>query len=183
MMAILAFIPGAPAQYAGARIILNMDSSASVNSTNRTQLIPLHGNLTIEKPPKVPVTVYLVTTNDAGWNTECTPNEFLFVDTYVAAFTCAVTIPVRAPGGACNITVHATCSGHGLSDEAYINATITVFDPPPMDRNFEKAPSPVSGEALALTVVVLAPVVAVTVAAAALVLRRRRRRATPPPRQ
>jgi hypothetical protein len=180
MLAFLALIPGAPAQYAGAQIVINMDSSASVNSTNRTQHLPLHGNLTIEKPPKVPVTVYLVTTNDAGWNTECSPNEFLFVDTFIATFTCAVTIPVRAPGGVWNITVHATCSGHGLSDDVYVNATVTVSDPPPLDRNFDKAPSPVSGAALALTVVVLAPAVAVPVALAAILIRRRRRKAAPP---
>ena len=177
---ILAASPCVPAQYAGARIVINLDSSASVNSTNRSQLIPLHGNLTVEKPPKVPVTVYLVTTNDAGWNTECSPNEFLFVDTYVATFTCAVTIPVRTPGCGCNITLHATLSGHGLSDELYVNATVTVSDPPPLDRNFEKAPLPVSGAALALTAAVIAPAAAVPVAAAAWLLRRRRRKAAPP---
>ncbi len=176
--------PAAPAQTPGAQVDVRMASSATVESANFTQVIKLYGNLSIDKPPKLPVTVYLICTNDGGWNSECCPNEFYFLDATLAEFTCGINIPPRAGATTATVTVHAFCDGFGTAGEDYANATITVTDSSPMNGTLEQAPatwglnSPIE-KALGLTLPAIALVTSLIIipaAAAGLYIRHRRRR-------
>jgi hypothetical protein len=191
MLTAIALVPGTPAQYAGAELDLNMESSATVTASYSSQSVRLDGNITVDKPPKVRVTVYLVTANDAGWVTECSPSEFFFMDTYTAAFTCAVHIPAKTTDTVAAVTVHAFLNGYGPTSDYYANATITVAGSLPVNGTMSAAPgtwglnSPLE-KALGLTlpgIALVATLIIVPAVAVAWFLRRRRRRAAAPPPQ
>jgi len=137
-------LAGAPqlalSQNAGAQIILNMESSATVNATYARQSVLLYGNITIDKPPKVRVTAYLISTNDQGWSVGCSPNEFFFIDSDVKPFTCSVGIPPKAMDSTAHIVVHALCDGYGTTGEAFVNATVTVSGSLPTNGTVAQAP-------------------------------------------
>jgi hypothetical protein len=193
MAAIL--LAGAPqpaiSQNAGAQIILGLESSAAVNATYERQTVRLNGNITIDKPPKLRVTAYLISTNDQGWSVACSPAEFFFIDSDVKPFTCAVGIPPKAMNTTAHIVVHALCDGYGTTGEAFVNATVTVSGSLPTNGTIAPAPGPwglnsplekffgltLPGLALAATAVIVPLVVA------AFFLRRRKRRQAALPQQ
>jgi hypothetical protein len=182
--------PFAISQNAGAQIILNMESSKTVDASNISQIVLLHGNVTVAKPPKVIVTVYLFSTTDVGWNTQCGPDQFEFQDSDVREFTCSMTLPAKTMNITGTVTVTAILSGHGLSDSVYLNATITVQGSVPVNGTIGPAPptwglnSPLE-KAVGLTLPAIALVATILIAAAAvaafLVRRRKTRSAAPPP--
>ena len=179
--------PSTPAQNAGAQIIMNMESSSSVNSTNVTQFVQLEGNITVDKPPKVRVTVYLICTNDQGWSLTCSPDQFFFIDSDLRSFTCTARIPPKAATTAATIVVHALCEGYGPTGEAYANATITVTNSITTNSTLDAAPGPVwldvafgpvSGFAVWVLFLVAAPTISASMLTYFLWRRRKRKRAS-----
>jgi hypothetical protein len=183
--------PPVLAQNADAQIIIYLQPSATVNATYQVQVIRLEGNVTVIKPPKVLLTVYLSTTSEGGWNCDCSPDTIYFTDFDFAAFTCAVSIPAKEVNTTAAITIHALCDGFGTTGEAYASATITVVGNVPTNGTIEQAPptwglnSPLE-KAVGLTlpaIALVAVVITVSVTTAALFVRRRKRRLAAPPPQ
>jgi len=190
-LALAALFPQVPAQNVGARIFLDLEPSATVNESYMRQTARLDGIITVEKPPKVLLTVHLICTNDAGWNSECSPNTIDFVDTTEAAFTCAVTIPPKATDTTATVVVHAVSDGLGTTSEAYANATVTVVGSLPTNGTLAPAPGPWGlnsplEKALGLTlpgIALVATIIIFTVAVAVFLARRRKRKSDAPPPQ
>jgi len=190
-LVLAALFPQFPAQNVGARIFLDLEPSATVNESYMRQTVRLNGNMTVEKPPKVLLTVHLICTNDAGWNSECSPNTIDFVDTTEAAFTCAVTIPPKATDTTATVVVHAVSDGLGTTSEAYANATVTVVGSLPTNGTLAPAPGPWGlnsplEKALGLTlpgIALVATIIIITVAVAVFLARRRKRKSDSPPPQ
>ena len=190
-LALAALFPQVPAQNVGARIFLDLEPSATVNESYMRQTARLDGIITVEKPPKVLLTVHLICTNDADWNSECSPNTIDFVDTTEAAFTCAVTIPPKASNTTATVVVHAVSDGLGTTSEAYANATVTAVGSLPTNGTLAPTPGPWGlnspiEKALGLTlpaIALVATVIIVVVVVVMFLVRRGRRRSEAPPPQ
>jgi hypothetical protein len=187
----LALLPAMPAQNAGAQMSLDLEPSATTNISYSRQTVRLNGTISVEKPPKVLLTVYFTCICDVGWNCECSPSTVWFTDTREAAFTCAVGIPAKATNTTATVTVHAMSDGVGTIGDAYANATVTVVGSLPTNGTISPAPGPWGlnsplEKAVGLTlpaIALVAVVITVSVTAAALFVRRRKRRPAAPPPQ
>jgi len=186
---LLSLCPPVPAQNPGAQMSISLEPSATTNISYNRQTVRLNGTITVEKPPKVLLTVYFSCSSDVGWNCECSPNTIYFTDTREAAFTCAVGIPPKATNTTATIIVHAVSDGVGTTGEAFANATVTVTGSLPVNGTIAPAPatwglnSPLE-KALGLTlpgIALVATAIIVPAAAAAYYIRRRRRRTAAPP--
>ena len=166
-MVIATVPPPAAAGRIGPDIILELEPHREVAASSLTQSVGLSGNVTVDKVPLVPVTVYLFSTSDQGWNTNCGPNQFLFIDTTPVSFTCGVVIPSKTMNVTGTITVHAQCSGAGGTNLATINATITITGSVPMNDSPSQSMRPAGvrageyplGTLLALVAVSLAIII------------------------